>query len=139
MCRGWFQSKASSVLKLPSVAKRVRRARLHTSRSRCSRATSFSQVSTGEARPLVHCSSSARMDSFAARKPTARRDSTTSLGLFIVALQRVGNDVAVADVAAELHVERHRLVGFAAPALADETRPAGVLRSAGPHPGGRAG
>src|SRR5258705_12820458 len=110
---GWFQSKGSGGLWVPSVARRVRRARLCESRSRRSSATSFSQVSIGEALALVSCSSRARIESCAARKPSVLSDSRTSFVSDIVALQRMGDDVSVADMAAQQHVERDGLVCFA--------------------------
>src|SRR6266568_1199423 len=83
----------------PSVAARVRRARFLASRSRTSRATSCSAISTALRRLLVAWASHAASVSREARMPIRRRASMMSS--LIVASEIVRNDVAVFHVIAK--------------------------------------
>src|SRR2546426_12203398 len=87
-------------LNFPRVARRVRWARLRTSRSLRSRAINCSTVWIGESRLLVAWGKKAARASGAARRPRLRSASgTLPLGWIIVVLEVMGDDVAVGDVA----------------------------------------
>src|SRR2546426_9818392 len=96
-------------LNFPRVARRVRWARLRTSRSLRSRAINCSTVWIGESRLLVAWVKKAARASGAARRPRLRSASgTLPLGWVIVVLGVMGDDVAAGDVARPGRLRRGR-------------------------------
>src|SRR2546422_4006043 len=118
-------------LNFPRVARRVRWARLRTSRSLRSRAINCSTVWIGESRLLVAWVKKAARASGAARRPRLRSASgTLPLGWIIVVLEVMGDDVAVGDVARQGDLDRDRPWGGAALLLAELGQRAGIVGTA---------
>src|SRR5881628_2298362 len=118
-------------LNLPRVASRVRWARLRTSRSLRSRATSCSTVWIGESRLLVAWAKKAASASGAARRPKLLSASgTLPLGWVIVVLEVVGDDVAIEDVARQRDLDRNGTGAGAALLLAELGQGTGIVETA---------
>src|SRR2546428_5867869 len=96
-------------LNFPRVARRVRWARLRTSRSLRSRAINCSTVWTGESRLLVAWVKKAARASGEARRPKLLSASgTLPLGWVIIVLEVVRDDVAIGNVAGHGDLDGNR-------------------------------
>src|SRR5688572_10855170 len=127
-------------LNLPRVARRVRWARLRTSRSLRSRAINCSTVWIGESRLLVAWVKKAARASGDARRPRARSAAGTSpLGWVIVVLEVVGDDVAVGNVARHGDLDRDRSRAGTTLLLAELGQRPGIVEAALEDVGDRVG